>query len=184
MIRDYVKGAENRVNETKAQIKDETRRLAEASDGGYARKQEELRETEEQAAAAKNKLQEHAEGESALQTDIREAGQHESTAKHEWEAKKDDVAQAEARLNTLRREDGQRQSGFPDKMPSLLRAIERESSSFSSRPVGPIGNHLTLLQPKWSSVLEITFGATLQSFVVSSKRDMNILMGIMRQVNW
>ncbi|KAK5790506.1 hypothetical protein VI817_007793 [Penicillium citrinum] len=181
-IREYLKGAESRINERQREIADETRRLAEASDGGYARKQEELSEAEEQATAAKDNVQRHAEGESALHADIREAMQEESYAKNEWEAKKGDVAQAEARLHTLRREDGQRQSGFPDRMPSLLRAIEKESS-FSSRPVGPIGNHVTLLQPKWSSVLETTFGATLHSFIVSSKRDMNILMGVMRQVN-
>jgi ATP-dependent RNA helicase DDX6/DHH1 len=105
------------------------------------------------------------------------------SAKRQCDSKKNDITQAENRLRTLTREDGQRPTGFPDKMPALLRAIQQERS-FTSQPVGPIGDHVTLLKPKWSSVLENSFGATLSSFIVSSKRDMNILSNLMGKVNW
>ena len=89
--------------------------------------------------------------------------------------RKQELDQAENRLQTLTREGGARQSGFHPKMPTLLRAIQQEQS-FESRPVGPIGHHVTLLQPKWSSILESSFGGTLGSFIVTSKGDMNILV--------
>ena len=72
--------------------------------------------------------------------------------------------------------------GFPDKMPILLREIGRENS-FSQKPIGPVGNHVRLLKPEWSSQLEKAFGATLTSFIVTSKRDMEILSRIMKRVN-
>ena len=92
----------------------------------------------------------------------------------------DDVKQAETALQNLKRDEG---PGNSVSNRTLLRAIEQETS-FSRKPVGPIGQHISLLQPKWASVLETSFGATLESFVVTSKRDMNILSNIMQRVNW
>lgn len=171
------------MKDSQEKIDDEHRRLAQASNGGYAQKQEECQQAANDAAAAGDEFRRHNERESELQASVREAEQEESAARNVCEAKKHDVSQAENRLQALRREDGQRQSGFHEKMPTLLKAIENERS-FTERPVGPIGHHVTLLKPKWSSILETSFGATLSSFIVASKRDMNILSGIMRRVNW
>lgn len=92
----------------------------------------------------------------------------------------DDVKQAETALQNLRREEG---PGNSVVNRTLMRAIQQETS-FTRKPVGPIGQHISLLQPKWASVLETSFGATLESFVVTSKRDMNTLSNIMQRVNW
>ncbi|KAJ5119573.1 hypothetical protein N7448_010242 [Penicillium atrosanguineum] len=129
-IKEYLEAAKTRIAETQQKMDDENRRLAEVSDGGYARRQEECRR----------------------QT----AGSDE--------------------------EDGHRRDGFPDRMPALLKAIQQEGS-FTSKPIGPIGAHITLLKPKWSSILENSFGGTLSSFIVSNKRDMSILSSLMVKVN-
>jgi chromosome segregation ATPase len=68
-------------------------------------------------------------------------------------------------------------------MPQLLSAIARERS-FNQRPVGPVGNHVRLKKPEWSAVIEQSLNNTLNSFIVTSKKDMNILMQIMQRVNW
>ena len=162
---------------------DEERRLAEVSDGGYARKQEECEQAANRAAAARKEYEGHQPGAASLQEDVKTAGKEMESAKKQCDSKKNDIGQAENRLRTLTREDGQRHTGFPDKMPALLRAIQQEKS-FTSQPVGPIGDHITLLKPKWSSILENSFGATLSSFIVSCKRDMNILSNLMGKVNW
>ena len=65
----------------------------------------------------------------------------------------------------------------------LLKAIQQEKS-FTQTPVGPVGHHVSLLQPKWSSILETSFGTTLNSFIVTSKKDMNILSSIMKRAGW
>lgn len=94
--------------------------------------------------------------------------------------KNDDVRQAEHVLQNLRGEEG---PGDSNVNRTLMRAIQQEPS-FTKKPVGPIGQHVSLSQPKWASVLETSFGASLDSFVVTSKRDMNILSNIMQRVNW
>jgi chromosome segregation ATPase len=161
----------------------ENRRLAEMSDGGYAQKQEQCEQAANRAIAARKEYEEHQPGFTSLHEDVKTASKNMETAKMQCDSKKNDVTQAENRLRALTREDGQRKDGFPDKMPALKRAIQQESS-FTSKPIGPIGDHITLLKPKWSSILEYSFGGTLSSFIVSNKRDMSILSNLMAKVNW
>jgi chromosome segregation ATPase len=94
-----------------------------------------------------------------------------------------DIEQSEKLLRSLSKDRGQQDSGFHEKMSMLLGAIQQENS-FGRHPVGPLGHHVRLVKPEWSAVLENSFGATLTSFVVTSKRDMNILSGIMQRVGW
>ena len=68
-------------------------------------------------------------------------------------------------------------------MPRLLKAIEQDRD-FRQRPIGPIGKHLRLTKPKWSSILEKSFGGMLTAFVVTSKEDQGRLSALMRQINW
>lgn len=182
-IKQYLEAAKTRIEETQHKIDDENRRLTEVSDGGYARKQDECEQAASRATAARNEYEEHVQGLGRLQEDVKTAGAEAESAKRLVDAKRNDITQAENRLRTLAREDGQRQSGFSDKMPALLRAIQQEKS-FSTRPIGPIGHHITLLKPKWSSILENAFGNNLSSFIVTCKTDMVILSNIMGRVNW
>jgi chromosome segregation ATPase len=161
----------------------ENQRLADASDGGYARKQAECEQAANDASAAKREYEEHRQGAARLREDAEAAERDFTEAKGPLEQKKREIAQAENQLRNLTREGGSRQSGFHARMPALLKAIQQEQS-WESRPVGPIGHHVTLLEPKWSSILERVFGGTLASFIVSSKNDMKLLFDIMRRVQW
>lgn len=153
------------------------------SGGGYTRKQEECEQASNDAAAARREYDAHRQDAGRVREDLETAQREAESAKIPVERKRHDIAQAEARLKVLTREGGPKQSGFPDKMPTLLKAIQQEQS-FTTRPVGPVGHHVTLLKPKWASILENSFGGTLGSFIVTSKRDMNTLSQIMRRVNW
>ncbi|KAJ5306641.1 hypothetical protein N7508_005656 [Penicillium antarcticum] len=180
-IREYLRAAESRIQETQQKVHEENQRLADASGGGYARKQEACEQAVNDAAAAQRAYNEHRSDANGLREDIESSQEDLKATKGPVDAKRMELEQAENRLKTLTRDGGARQSGFHPKMPDLLKAIEQERS-FESRPVGPIGHHVTLLQPKWSSILESSFGGTLGSFIVTSNRDMNILSRIMRQV--
>lgn len=173
----------SQIEDMKQKIDDENRRLAEISDGGYARKQEECDQATRRAATARNDYAQHEQGMNRLREDVKSATQEVESKAKIVEHKKQEVMHAENRLRMLSREDGQRQTGFPDRMPQLLRAIQQEQS-FTSRPIGPIGHHVTLLKPKWSFVLESSLGANLSGFIVSNKRDQAILNKIMSKVNW
>ena len=157
-------------------------RLQDLNGGSHTRKLEELEQLKTQSREAQDQFKEH-------QRDIEPLHENTSQAEKDLELKaspigkqKSDVAQAENALRNLR-DRGQQRDGFHERMPMLLRAIQQDSS-FGSPPVGPVGHHVRLLKPKWSSILENTLGSTLGSFIVRSKRDMNILSGIMKRVTW
>lgn len=97
--------------------------------------------------------------------------------------KREEVRTAEGRLQDLSKSKGQHLSAFHHKISTLLRAIQSESR-FREKPVGPVGNHVRLLRPEWSSVLERSFGASLNSFIVTSKQDQNLLSELMRRTQW
>lgn len=182
-IKTALRNAETRRDQHKANIDAENQRLAELSDGGYARKQSEYEAAKQFAIDARQTYEDHRKGKQQLMDDLQAAEKEEVTAKQQMDEKSDEVKQAESRLLSLQRENGSRQNGFPAKMPSLLRAIQQEQS-FSKPPVGPVGNHITLLNPKWASIIEGALGNSLSGFLVDSKRDQEILQQIMSRVGW
>ncbi|KAJ5738267.1 hypothetical protein N7493_001422, partial [Penicillium malachiteum] len=180
-IRGFVKAAEEEVEKAQAKYDKESQRLAAQSDGGYARRQQECDEAKERANEAGNKHSAHRENITQLETELRQAEEHEKTVWQQVEAKKNDHSEAATRLETLQKNNGPRQQGFHEKLPALKRAIEAERS-FAVPPVGPVGYHITLVHAKWSSILEHALNTTLSSFIVTSKRDQTILSNIMQRV--
>ncbi|KAE8131136.1 P-loop containing nucleoside triphosphate hydrolase protein [Aspergillus pseudotamarii] len=181
-IRDYLKAAEARINETQQKIEEENQRLADLSGGSYTRKQEKLEQAKAEAAHASTQYEEHQRNTDRLYRELEVAGKEVDSLVAPLGRTKTDVEQAEKLLRSLSKEGGSKTSGFHDKMPALLRAVQQEQG-FTEKPVGPIGRHVTLLKPEWSSILENSFGTTLNSFIVTSKRDMEILSRIMHNVN-
>ncbi|KAJ5930748.1 hypothetical protein N7466_006241 [Penicillium verhagenii] len=179
-IKGHLQAAENSVAKAQQNVEAEIQRLAEVSNGGYARRQEERQQAADRATVARQEYDAHCGGQRALQEASQEADRKVEVAKEAYEAKKKDYKEAEGRLGNLRRENGPRQNGFHEKMPTLKRAILKEKS-WGMTPIGPVGDHITLLQAKWSSILETSFGNTLSSFIVTSKRDQNTLSNIMRR---
>jgi ATP-dependent RNA helicase DDX6/DHH1 len=153
------------------------------SNGGYARRQEECQEAKNLAAAARTEYESYERGQPSLREAIKTAEKKTQDAKKQLDIKIQDINQADGRLRELTRENAQARSGFPDNMPALLRAIQQERS-FTARPVGPIGHHVTLLKPKWASIIESTLGHSLSSFVVKSHGDQKILSNLMKRVGW
>ncbi|KAJ5639846.1 uncharacterized protein N7484_007708 [Penicillium longicatenatum] len=180
-IREYIKEVEGRIAEGERNITAETERLAEVSNGGYARKQEECQRAVRRATTARQEYDTHRESETGLREELQRASKKAELAKEACNAKERDYTEAEERLRSLRKQNGQRRTGFHEKMPTLKRAILQENS-WTTPPIGPIGDHITLLKAKWSSILENSFGGTLGSFIVATKRDQNTLSNIMRQV--
>jgi structural maintenance of chromosomes protein 6 len=167
----------------KQEIIHENKRLADIAGGDIARRQEEIAQRRAEADEAEEKLNQHQGGFKNLQDALNEAGQNAKQATIPIQKQKKEIDQAETLLKSLSRDRGQTLSGFSEKMPQLLAAIARDKS-FNQRPVGPVGNHVRLKKPEWSAVIEQSLNNTLNSFIVTSKKDMNILMQIMQRVNW
>lgn len=167
----------------KQEIIDENKRLADIAGGDIARRQEEIAQRRAEADEAEEKLNQHQGGFKSLQDALNDAEQNAKQVTIPIQKQKKEIDQAETLLKSLSRDRGQTLSGFSEKMPQLLAAIAREKS-FNQRPVGPVGNHVRLKKPEWSAVIEQSLNNTLNSFIVTSKKDMNILMQIMQRVDW
>lgn len=86
-------------------------------------------------------------------------------------------------IHNLSKDQGQWMAAYHPDLSKLLRAIDNERR-FSNRPVGPLGRHVRLLKPEWSSILERSFGGALNAFVVTTKQDQTLLSEIMRRTSW
>lgn len=181
-IKEYLRTTETRIRETQNQIADENRRLADLSGGSYSRKEEQVQQAKIEAAEIRKQCEEHQQSARQLYQEAEEAEIAVKLAAAPIDKMKAEVDQAESNLRSLSRE-GIRRTGFHERMPALLKEVETERS-FSRKPVGPIGSYVSLLKPEWSSILENALGTTLNSFIVTSKRDMNILSHIMQRVGW
>jgi chromosome segregation ATPase len=181
-IREYVKADELRIQDTNQKIMEEDRRLKDLSGGSYARKQEELELKQSEAVEARRRYEEHQNDTNRLHEDVHRAEEEMKSSRGPLVTKRSEIEQAETLLRSMRKEGGAQDAGFHERMPMLLRAIQQEKS-FNSLPVGPIGRHVRLLKPEWSAVLETSFGATLSSFIVTSKDDQTILSNIMQGMN-
>jgi structural maintenance of chromosomes protein 6 len=104
-------------------------------------------------------------------------------AKGPRSAKSQEIQEAREHLQNLLKDRGQQRSGYPPRMPQLIKAIGQDGG-FRERPLGPIGDHVRLKKPVWSSILEKSLGAALNSFIVTSKQDQSRLSSIMQRVQW
>lgn len=182
-IHEHIKTAENRIKKLEDDIAEENKRLADIDGGSNARRQEEIDQRKSEADIARQTHRDHQNNRGSVEEQIRQAQEVVNQNLAPINKQKVDIEEAETLLKSLMRDRGQSDAGFSDKMPSLLRAINHERS-FSRRPVGPVGHHVRLLKPEWSAVLEQSLNNTLSSFIVTSKKDMNILADIMHRVNW
>ena len=178
-----MKAAEKRIDKTEKDIEEETHRLSELDGGSHARRLAEIDDKKTEAANARTQLHEHEAGLGVLEEQKRRAEEVMEKAKPPINAKRTEIRDCEERLNGLIRDRGQQQGAYLPSLPRLLNAIQQDRG-FRQFPIGPLGKHVRLLQPKWSSILEKAFGGTLNCFVVTSKEDQTRLAGLMRQVSW
>jgi chromosome segregation ATPase len=182
-IHDHIKTADSRIKKLEDDIAEENRRLADIDGGNYARRQEEIDERKAEAEKARETHRDHQNSRGSIEEQIRQAQDAVNQNLAPVKQRRADIEEAETLLQSLMRDRGQSDAGFSDNMPTLLRAINQERS-FARRPVGPVGHHVKLLKPEWSAVLEQSLNNTLSSFIVTSKKDMNILADLMHRVNW
>ena len=181
-IRSALKEAEATIKSKTGEIQEEEQRLAALDGGGASARLAMLEEAKEAAKTAHEVFDAHQAGRTRLDTELEQAESQLTRLQDPVRRKRDEVEQRKNDLDSLSRDNGQQDRAYRPELPALLRAIQNERS-FAERPIGPLGKHVRLLKPVWSSVLEKSFGSTLNSFIVTNKRDMDTLNGIMKRVN-
>ncbi|TFB06813.1 Structural maintenance of chromosomes protein 6 [Trichoderma ghanense] len=169
------------IQSCESKIKEEENRLNGSSASARAVKDQELSEANaqdkrlgEQIDEAKSKTQSFKDKAAEAKEALRRADQF-------LQKKKQEEVVAKKGVRELEQSSGSAFDGFDADLIKLSKAIEREGG-FESKPVGPIGLHVTLRKPEWSSILEKTFGDVLNAFVVKSKRDQSKLSSMIQRM--
>ena len=159
-------------------IDDEMQRLEEINGGAEPAKRAEIVEHSDQMKEVKDEQTRLRDSLSDLEnrkSEFNEQAKRIGGAEHH---KKNELGEAKKLLHELQQDQGNQNKAFHPSLPKLKAAIEREGR-FKDKPVGPMGMHVRLLKPQWSSIIEKTFGGSLDYFVVTSAHDQKILKELM-----
>ncbi|KAH7085497.1 dna repair protein-like protein rad18 [Paraphoma chrysanthemicola] len=180
-----VKAKQKTVNTIELEVKNLRQRQAEADDGLYAEKAQQVEEAKAEAVRAKQAQDAHSEEIADIKKESKAAQQEKVAADLKVQKAKDDARNIRDNIQRLR--EGQRNwiDGYQNRqnLQKLLQAIEVERR-FREAPVGPLGRHVKLLRPEWGYILEKQFGQSLNAFVVTSRADQSVLSDLMRKCNW
>lgn len=171
------------MNHTENEIANERQRLADADGGANARLLDEIEAVSAEEEAARTAILDKDRVRREIDVKARENTQAIEQFKGLLGSKAAEVEKNESTLRNLNNSGGQWTAAYPLNMQKLINAIETERR-FRNTPVGPIGRHIKLLRPEWSSAIERSLGSTLEAFIVTSKEDQSLLTDLMRRNNW
>lgn len=181
------KGQAKRSNTTiatkTAEIEEEQRRITALDGGGAAARLDFLEQANEALELERAALESHQSDRARLEADLKATNEAITDETKAREAQKNDVDRRQGNLDSFTRERNQQDRGYDNTLPELLKAITNERR-FAQKPVGPLGKYVRLLKPEWSSILEKAFGGTLESFIVTSKRDSDLLLKLKRDTKY
>ena len=69
-------------------------------------------------------------------------------------------------------------------LEALLAAIDEHASQFSALPIGPIGYHISLTDPKYSAPVMALLMSLVFGFIVNTAEDQDLLKELCRRVNY
>jgi chromosome segregation ATPase len=181
-IRGHLDAARKKVSTIDGQIAVELKRIEDANGGAHTRKLADMEDAKQEKQETQSRLDELDLELEQLDMERQSALKDFEKSKAPVEAKRKEIDNCEGQLQLLSRDMGNIMAGFDSKMPRLLNMI-RDDSGFREKPIGPIGLHIRLLKPIWSSVLERSLGSTLSGFIVTSKADQLRLSALVRKLN-
>lgn len=172
---------QQRLKRAQDAVQAEQQRLADVGGEAEVAKTAELQQAETTLAEARQAIDDHGPKIQQLQRDDKEAKNAYENSEKFRQAKVQDVRQGESRLNDLTRGGhSDPWKGFMPNMETLVKSIARETR-FKKKPVGPLGKHVRLLKPDWSSILESYCGNSLNGFAVTCQEDQRLLADMMRR---
>jgi chromosome segregation ATPase len=180
-IRTELKVAQSDVQKYTGLIQAEEEKLRNADDGRPAQIHAEIQEcksTLEEANQAKDSIDSQGRD---LKQDAEGAQNQKKRAAQTAQEISDDFQKQNRRIKEVEKENGK--INLHPNIQRLMTAITRDSR-FRVKPVGPVSQHVHLLKPEWSSILERQAGMMLDAFCVTSKADEAILTELLRRHEW
>ncbi|KAK5107163.1 hypothetical protein LTR62_001688 [Meristemomyces frigidus] len=179
-IREHMKKARTMVQNLENDVEIETARIANAEGDEHGARLQRLEELKTTVNAVKEEETLHKARHAELARAKDEAARAYEKTRQPLEQERDALGNAERKLTEMQRSQARPLAGYRPNMELLVRAVDSETR-WRHKPVGPMGRHVRLLKPEWSSQIEKTFGAALESFVVTNSEDQRLFREISRR---
>ncbi|KAF4985391.1 hypothetical protein FDECE_16589 [Fusarium decemcellulare] len=173
-VKDDIKSCEKKIQE-------EERRLGESTGSARTQKDAELANATKKEQLLKEQIEQAQQQLPTLQNQLAETERGLKKLSQNKDMKRKDIVAAEQRVQDLKARTGGPYDGYDRDITNLVKAIANESG-FEKKPLGPIGAHIRLTKPEWSTILERTLGDGLNAFVVQSKSDQTRLSNLIRRL--
>lgn len=163
-------------------IEQEQALLRGAEGDEHAERMAKLEELKAEVEGKRQQMEEHAGGYHTLEHKKTEAVQKLQANHRSFQQSKEAVEKAESTLNRLKNHQGREFAPYRERMEDLVRAVNRETR-WRTKPAGPMGRHIHIKKPEWTSPIERTMGGNMEAFVVTCKQDQEMLSQIMNRIN-
>jgi chromosome segregation ATPase len=161
-------------------IREEEERLVESSGSARVEKETQLRKAQACETDLNESIENCTKQLPSFQTKLAEVEQAVKNVQQLKDQKRKDVVAAEQGVRELEKSTGSVYDGFDREMVRLAKSVAADTG-FTSKPLGPLGAHIKLLNPEWSGLLEKTLGEALNAFVVKSKGDQSHLSALIHR---
>lgn len=173
-VRELMRTTKLKIDNTKSDITAEQQRLTNANGGVHTKLLADLEAAKNKVAKAKTELGANTEELPELKRRLQVAEEALAKTRGPISEKQADIRACEKQIQDFSRTRTDVMAGFDRNVPRLLTWIKQESR-FREKPIGPVGLHIRLLQPVWSTILETQMGRLLSSYIVTSSQDRNLL---------
>lgn len=175
-----LKLAKTEISNLEEKITLEEQRLEESTGPERAEKDAELEAATAREKVIQDQLLEATQGLPGLKAQVSEAQKRQQALQQAQKDKRSEVLAVEKTKKELQQRSGSPLDGYDEGMRRLVGMVNNDSS-FGQKPIGPLGAHVRLLKPEWSSIIEKVFGESLNAFVVRSKQDQGKLANLIRK---
>ncbi|KAJ2759437.1 Structural maintenance of chromosomes protein 6, partial [Coemansia nantahalensis] len=169
-----------RIESLERDLAAERARLVDSDSAGKERLRAKVQELEGAVADEEAEIATLQAQQAKLETRSQELTRAREQRKAEAERARGHVEKASASLGELMRQTSDRFSAFGRGVREALEAAGRETWR-GMAPVGPIGMHIRLRDPRWSRIIETTLDKVLNAFLVGSHADRAKLDAIFRR---
>lgn len=163
-----------------SQIEEELRRNDDENQTKLSLQIGELESTIEKINAA---LGEARQKDSEIRAKRGQSAEKVKKAKDMLEEASNKLTEKRHQLDMVNRAKGNRLKMFGERMPDLIKDIERNAGQFHRAPLGPIGMYVELKEKQWALPVEVIIGKELESFVVKDQHDHDLLLSMFRKYN-
>ncbi|KAJ2616935.1 Structural maintenance of chromosomes protein 6 [Coemansia sp. RSA 1365] len=169
-----------RVDSLKNDIETERERLVEKDSAGKERLKERIVELENEVVDREAEISALQEQQKSIETQTLELSKLRDQRRAESTKAQRLAEQAKTGLHELMQQTSDQLSAYGRGVREALAQIKK-SSWRNMEPIGPLGKHIKLRNPKWSRIIETTLDKTLNAFLVGSHADRVSLDAIFRR---